>query len=413
MSLDVRTLTASDLPQWLRALNRGFLHAPTVSDEEVEVRRDGMDLDRTQGAYDDGRCVATFRSMPRELTVPGGALLDASAITNVSVNASHRRRGLASRMMANELTASCERGDALAILIAAEHPIYGRFGFGPATTITEWEVDVPRTQLGPFALPDGGRIDFADPAEVLKLGPELHERFRRLTPGAINRTDRWWELSTGAVRIPSADWTEPLFVVYRDTASDRVDGLATYKVEEKWHGMYPDCPLTVSHLIATTPDAERALWRYLLSVDWLTKLRTGNRPPDDLLPDLLGDPRSARVDHSSDFMWLRVLDAPRALAARTYAAPGTLVLDVVDPGGFASGRFRLDVAPDSTASCAPTTASHDLTLPVSSLGALYLGDASAVRLSALGHLTEHRPGSAALADTLFRTPRRPWCPDIF
>lgn len=410
--VDVRTLTGSDLPQWLSAMNVGFLHAPTVADEEVELRRATIDLDRTQGAYDDGRCVATFRSMPRELTVPGGGLLAADAITNVSVSATHRRRGLASRMMANDLAAARERGEALAILIAAEYPIYGRFGFGPATTITEWEVEVARAARPAPAVAEAGRLELLTPAEVLKLGPELHERFRRRTPGAINRTERWWEVTTGKVRMPSEDWKEPLFVLHRD-ATGLPDGLATYRVEDKWHGMLPDCTLTVSNLIATTPDAERALWRHLLSVDWITTVRTGFRAPDDLLPALLTDPRAARVSHSTDFMWLRLLDTPRALSARTYATPGALVLTVDDPAGHASGTFRLDVADDGSATCAPTDATPDLTLPAADLATLYLGDASATRLAALGRLTEHRPGAADRMDTLFRTPRRPWCPDGF
>jgi hypothetical protein len=40
-------------------------------------------------------------------------------------------------------------------------------------------------------------------------------------------------------------------------------------------------------------------------------------------------------------------------------------------------------------------------------------DESALRLPALGRLTEHRAEAARTADTLFRTPRRPWCPDVF
>jgi predicted acetyltransferase len=414
MGLEVRTLEAADLPGWLRAVNTGFLRAPTVSDEEVEVRRQEIDLSRTQGAYDAGRCVATFRSMPREVTVPGGALLDTDAITNVTVTATHRRRGLATRLMANDLRAAKEeRGEALAILIAAEYPIYGRFGFGPATSYTEWFVEVPRAQLRPVPLPEGARIDLAEPAEVRKVGPEVHERFRRRTPGAINRTELWWQLETGEIRNPAQGWTEPMFAVYRD-ATGQATGLATYTVEEKWHGMYPECPLSVRGLIAATPEAEAALWRFLLSVDWVSTVKAGIRAPDDLLPDLLGDPRCAKVDTTADLMWVRVLDPKRALEARTYApAPGALVLDIQDPLGHAAGRYRLEVAADGTAQAAPTTASPDLTLPVASLGALYLGNESVLRLAALGRLAEETPGAAILADALFRTPRRPWCPDIF
>lgn len=52
-------------------------------------------------------------------------------------------------MMAHDLTAAKDRGDVVATLIAAEYPIYGRYGFGPATWTTEWTVDVPRTGLDP------------------------------------------------------------------------------------------------------------------------------------------------------------------------------------------------------------------------------------------------------------------------
>jgi predicted acetyltransferase len=226
--------------------------------------------------------------------VPGGALLDADAITNVTVTATHRRRGLATRLMAHDLRAAKEeRGEALAILIAAEYPIYGRFGFGPATSYTEWFVEVPRAQLRPVPLPEGARIDLADPAEVRKVGPEVHERFRRRTPGAINRTEQWWQLETGEIRIPAQNWTEPVFAVYRD-ATGQATGLATYTVEEKWHGMYPECPLSVRGLIAATPEAETALWRFLLSVDWAPPSRPASAPPTTCSPTSSATPAAPR-----------------------------------------------------------------------------------------------------------------------
>ncbi len=52
-------------------------------------------------------------------------------------------------------------------------------------------------------------------------------------------------------------------------------------------------------------------------------------------------------------------------------------------------------------------------MDIRELGTLYLGDESAVRLAALGRVEELRPGAAARADTLLRTSRRAWCPDIF
>ncbi|MFC4030181.1 GNAT family N-acetyltransferase [Streptomyces polygonati] len=418
MSLEIRTLDESDVAEWLRALNIGFHRPPTeVAATEVARRLSAFDLDRTWGAYDQGRCVGTLRSMAQELTVPGGAVVAASAVTNVSVTATHRRRGLAGRMMTADLAAAKERGEAVSILIAAEYPIYGRYGFGPATWVTDWEVDVPRAALDRrYAGPDdGGRVDLATLAEVRASGPEMFERVRPLTPGAIRRLPWWWERITGEVRFAfEGPWTEPFFAFHRD-AEGRIDGMASWRIKDNhWTGKLPEVEARVEQLVAATPAAERALWLFLLSLDWVNRLNSGLRPPDDVLPLLLGDPRAARIETLADFMWLRLLDTPAALSARTYGGgPASLVLDVRDLAGLAGGRFRLETDAKGAARCTPTAADPDLTLSVRDLGCLYLGDESPTRLAALGRLTEHRDEAARTADTLFRTPRRPWCPDVF
>lgn len=415
MAIDVRVISESDFPAWLSALNTGFLRPPTVSEENVADRRAYMDPLRMRGAFDEGRCVATYRSFPQELTAVGGAPLPAGAISNVTVSATHRRRGLLSRMINDDLAEAKERGDVVSTLIAAEYPIYGRYGFGPAAWITDWSIDVPRAGLDPRASgqpDDGGRVDLADAGDVTKLGPELHDRLRSQRHGVISRNERWWQVLTGTATSHGAPWTEPFHAVYR-SASGEVEGLLTYKADEVWgDAKQPLNTATVLDAIAVTTAAERALWRYVCSIDWITTVRTGYRAPDDLLPLFLPDPRAARIVTQADFLWVRILDTVRALESRTYATSGTLVLDIHDRSSFASGRYRLDATPTGT-TCVPTTRSADLALDVRELGALYLGDESAVRLAALGTVTEETPGAASRTDTLFRTSRRPWCPDVF
>ena len=416
MAAHIRTsLDVSDLPNWLRAMHTGFLRSPDVSKEELEVRRAGIDLDRTQGAFDGDRCVATFRSHDQRLTAVGGADVAADAITNVTVSPTHRRRGLLSRMMEHDLRAAKERGDAVASLLAAEYPIYGRYGFGPATWVTQWSVDVARAGLDPrYAGPaDGGRVDYADADEVRELGPALHERLRAQAHGVIDRTERWWKLNTGQLRFPGDGWpAEPFYVLYR-SPDGTVDGLLVFTTDDRWEGnKRPQDTATVLSLIGVTPAAERALWHFLCSIDWVLHIATGPRAPDDLLPLFLGDPRAARPTTYADYLWLRPLDVPALLETRTYPVSGSLVLDLHDRAGLAGGRYLLDATPDG-ATCAPTTRPADLTMDIGELGTVWLGDESTVRLTALGRAQEERPGAAALADTLLRTPRRPWCPDMF
>jgi predicted acetyltransferase len=149
-----------------------------------------------------------------------------------------------------------------------------------------------------------------------------------------------------------------------------------------------------------------------MEVDYVRVVVAPDRAVDDVAPLLLDDPRAAETVGTADFLWVRVLDAPAALSARTYAVPGRVVLEVTDTLGHAAGRFAVEGGPDG-ATCAPTTESADLTLPVGALGQLLLGDGGAARLAEARLLDEERPGAAARLDAMFTTARSPWCPDWF
>ncbi|MFJ9130979.1 GNAT family N-acetyltransferase [Streptomyces sp. NPDC102340] len=418
-AIDVRAVTEDELPDWCRTLDTGFLRAPTASPQRVAKVRSHFDLARTRAAFAPAggggtRQVATFRSFAQELTVPGGATVPTDAITNVTVSPTHRRRGLLSRMMAADLAEAKERGDVAATLIAAEYPIYGRFGFGPATTTTTWEIDVVRSGLDArWSGPDGGgRVDMADAEEIRKVGPELHTKLRGRVAGLVSRGEQWWQYNTGLWPTPEDPWTEPFYAVYRN-ARGEVEGLVAYRTEARFNDhMQPTCTAKVQDLLALTPTAERALWHFVCSVDWVTVVESGHRAPDDLLPDLLPDPRAARVIQQADLMWVRILDVVRAMEARSYDTSGEIAFEVLDPAGLAGGRFTLTAAPGG-AVCSPGAASPQLTVDVRELGALWLGGESAVRLAALGRIVEHEEGAAAGFGALLRTSRRPWCPDVF
>ncbi|MEU2079058.1 GNAT family N-acetyltransferase [Streptomyces sp. NPDC013489] len=414
MTVDVRAVTESEFPDWQRALRTGFLRPPVVSDEEVADRLPHVDLARTAGAFDGDRIVATFRSFRQEVSTVGGGSLTADAITQVTVSPTHRRRGLLSRMMSQDLAAAKERGDAIATLIAAEYPIYGRYGFGPASSCSEWSVDVRRAGLDPRRSgrpEDGGRIDLTDADEIRKIGPEVHRRLAGVRAGVTDRSPRDWEVGTGR-SVQSDPWREPYYAVYR-SESGEVDGFVAYTSDDKWDdAKQPLNMATVRDLIAVTPAAERALWHYLCSVDWITTVRSGYRAPDDPLPLLLPDPRAAKLLTHADMLWVRVLDVVRVLESRTYPVTDGLVLDLRDRDGFAGGRYRLDASPDG-ASCVRTDESADLALDIAESGVLAFGDESAVRLGRLGRVEELTAGAAARADLLFRTPLRPFSPDIF
>jgi predicted acetyltransferase len=184
-------------------------------------------------------------------------------------------------------------------------------------------------------------------------------------------------------------------------------------VKEEWDDMRANSLLTVVDLAAPTPAAYHALWEFCVNVDWVSRVEAPDRSVDESLGWLLIDGRMAAQKVRFDFVWVRVLDVSAALAARAYAGPGSVVIDVVDPLGLTAGRYLLEAGRDG-AQCTPSDrASADVTLPVSTLGSIYLGGYSLRTLAAAGLVDEHRPGAVATLDAMFRSPVTPWCSTWF
>jgi predicted acetyltransferase len=411
VSVEIRTVEREELPAWQAAMRVGF-HQPRADASRdrlwLDEWADEVDWARIHGAFDDGRVVATYRSFGTPLTVPGGEVA-AGAITNITVSPTHRRRRLLSTLMASDLAASAERGEAVAILIASEYPIYGRYGFGPAADTASYKVDARGAR---FARDGAGEPRLVSAEELVEAAAAVYDAHRRATPGAIERGRRWWERRVGLALAPRDVPGTQHCVVARD-GDGAPAGVLVYHVEEGWEDWRPRATLHVEELFARTPDVEARLWRFACEVDLVATVHAEQRGVDERLPWMLEDARAVRADLLSDFLWVRVLDAPAALGARTYPRAGEVVLGVRDALGYAAGRFALRAGPDGAAECAATDADPDIELDVGALSAAYLGGRSLVTLAAAGWATERRAGALALADAMFRTPVAPWNATMF
>ena len=140
--IEVRAINDAEIADYLRCVGTAFHMGSEVTDERVEFSRTYMnDLSRRFGAFVDGRLCGTTGSFGAELTVPGGRTVPMAAVTQVTVMPTHRRQGLLREMMHTQLRDAVARGEIVAMLIAAEWPIYGRFGYGMAVEAAATVVD--------------------------------------------------------------------------------------------------------------------------------------------------------------------------------------------------------------------------------------------------------------------------------
>jgi predicted acetyltransferase len=403
----VRRIAEDELGAFIDVVRTAFL-SPPASPELVAARRAHTDLDRCLGAYDDhGRLCGATRDFATPLTVPGGELT-AAAVSSVGVLPTHTRQGHLRRLMDAQLAGAAEHGEPVAILIAAEYPIYGRFGYGPATEAAGLRIDATAARWREGTT-GSGSVEIVGSETFAKEIDGLYERARRRHPGHIGGEAAHWAVAAGVVAQHDGgdqkrrDATK---VVWRDEAGEP-QAACSYAIDESWVHNRPSNTLQADAFVAASDRAEREMLRFLATIDWVSEVSVGLRPVDDPAPLALVDGRAARLVDRSDHTWLRVLDAPTTLAGRRYATAGSLVIDVDDPLGYAHGRFRVDAGPDGAA-CTRTTDDADLGVPVGALGAAYLGGHTWDRLAAAGWVDEHRPGAVARASALFAVPRAPW-----
>jgi predicted acetyltransferase len=399
MGIQIRAITPEQSVQFTEVLATAF--GESFTDEERADHDRGFEFDRSMAAFDGDRMVGTGGAYSMDLTLPGLTTVPMGGLTAIAVLPTYRRRGILRAMIGYHFDEAEGRGEMLSGLGASESVIYGRFGYGMATASAEYEID---RRHGAFLHPPagGGHLRLLDPEETAKVVPPLFDRYRLRQPGELSRPQAWWE-----VYARDPDWTRHgdsrHYDVVHESEPGRVDGWISYRIEARWPHGHPSHLVKVRMLVGTTPEAEAALWRYILDLDLATTIRVYDRPVDDPIRWRLADPRRLRTTGIGDQLWIRLLDLPGALAARRYAVEDALVLEVTDAVRPRNqGRFRLEGSPDG-AGCRPTRAEPDLALDVAAAGAVYLGGVSLATLARADRVTELTPGALLRADRMFRS----------
>jgi predicted acetyltransferase len=384
MDFEVRAVDEAGLPTMLEVDRRAFGMAPRKPDHPDSWIR--AHLERTRCGFDAGELVGCSRAYPFELTVPGGALVPAAAVSAVAVQPSHRRRGVLTAMMDALCLDAIEHGEAAAMLTASESVIYGRFGYGLATWRIGCVIDRAHARFT-RPLEDPGRVRMLDYDEALKSFPDAYDRARRLRAGMVSRPDYWW---------PECYWDEPgrvFFDVVHEDEHGEIDAFAAYEITGGWGAGLTERRVTVLDFQSMNAGARSALWRYLLGIDLVSTVAAANLPVDEALRFMLVDGRRLRTEYLNDGLWILPIDIAALLEARTYATDGLLALEV-------DGE-RLALDSDGGRAAVAKTDRADLSCSRATLGAAYLGGNTWSTLAGAGLVDEHTPGALTRADVMF------------
>ena len=408
MTLEVITPTTDEqMAAHRQAINTAFGEIPGTNDQTmIEQQRALIEDFHTVSVLDDGEIIGGLFAAEFNLTLPGGLRVPAAALAGVGINPARTGRGGLRAMMEEHLHRCVNRGLAASTLWASESGLYGRFGYGAATTMAIHELSIAGAAFSDPTV-DSGHVDIVfDPREARRLVTEIYAANTLRTSGSTTRSEAWWDMIFGS---PDG-WLSPgprLTVVHWNSGGEP-DGYAFYKVVDPHGGDSWICDglVSVREFVGLTILAERALLEHLKAIPLCRRIRFDMTPSGPLLRHQLSDPRQFHQIEAHDGLWVRPLDVPWLLRERDYLTSGQVSLEIADPiFPDQRGPWLLHVE-DEVATVSPTKSS-DLVLTPEQLGATLFGD---TRVSELVDAGQIDGDSAALEqlDLLLLTRRRPF-----
>jgi predicted acetyltransferase len=355
--------------------------------------------------FENGRAVGGAGVYAFDLTIPGGHVR-CGGVTAVGVHPTHRRRGLLRKMMTAQLEDMRQREEPVGALWASEDTIYGRYGYGQASHRLDMRAPKAVTELRGDLPPREGVVRFVDTDEALRVFPRIYERSRRLTTGFTSRSRTWWESRTLGDRPEHRRGGGPLNHVLLELEG-KPAAYALYRIAQsqtEWKRT-----LRVIEAIGDDGAPMREIWRFLLGVDWMDEIQARLLSIDHPLRHFVARPRLLGLT-VNDGLWVRIVDVPAALGARSYAADGRVTLEVVTDPYF---RENVGVWTIADGRVRRSSRRPDVRLDIEMLGSVFLGGFSFDELARGERLEEAARGGLARADVMFRTARAPWSPEIF
>ena len=399
MTTDIRVLDSEDdliaAANVFRTAMVGFPPLANLSPGQISTL---LEPGRTIGAFVDEQLVGTADAVTSGLTLPGGSIVDHAAVTHIAVLPTFTRQGVATDLVRHQLHDIAARGEAVASLRASEATIYGRYGYGVASSSQSVEVQTARAALRP-GVGAGGPVRLLDAARAWEVLPRICTDNRPSRPGTVDRADVWWH----GLRVRTESTPGPRYVaVHGEPGAE--SGFARYRPinTDTWF-VSDQRTVVVEDFFAPTTEAYLGLLRFLLGLDLIDRVVFWMLPVDDPLPWLLLDRRAARITAVHDETWLRVVDVKKALAARRYAGRDAVTVAIND-SLLQTNSVSMTITPDGVEQ---TDRHPDLHVGVEGLATVLLGGVTWRSVAVSGLASADDPAAFDLADRLFAVRQAP------
>ncbi|HEX5724957.1 MAG TPA: GNAT family N-acetyltransferase [Longimicrobiaceae bacterium] len=365
-------------------------------------------------AEEDGRLVGACQLLWLRQWI-GGEPLRVMGLAAVAIAPTHRRRGLAGRMLVAGFEHARERGDVASALYPFRASFYEELGYGLAGEAHQY-------QLPPSLLPDDkqgrlrvlmvdGEADEAAMHAVYREAARVHQT------GQLERTPRSWKSVWGR--------EDQAAVLYRGEGG-KPEGYAIVRYRA-------DLPvdrrfLEVEERVWLTIGAQRGIYAWLSTLGDQWRELVYRAHPEEGFGDRISEPRLPLLANPGWGLWFpsatllrgpmfRLLDVCEALRARNVVGDVelTLVLEVDDehipenrgPWRVRVAHGRMEVEPHTGGA-----ADARLRLPVDTLSRIYIGALAPWQAVAGGLAEIDRPELIRTLDHALLVPK-PWTFDRF
>ena len=391
----------------LEAFNGVVKYVFANSSPDPVPEEDALKAEWTTAAFHKGKIVATSGGYPFVMRF-NGKPISVDGVTAVGTEPGFRRRGLVREMVTRRLHAVHEHEEQSAsILWASMGAIYQRFGYGLGSSQIQCKFDPRYTQFQ-FPSEVDGYVRIVTEEEGAPLIRKLYSQFIEERTLDLERDDDlWWKNYFGSKKRLS-------YCAIYFNANDEPEGFVAYNTStyRPPPDGGPDQSLSVRDFIYLNIQAYRALWEFIREHDLVGKVEM-NVPVDEPAINMLLEPRAMRLA-LSDGIWLRIVDAAKALTQREYSLPGQVVLEIHNDREcpWNERRFQLETDGETT-EVAETNKSPQLTISPNGLASLMSGNANLSELSRVGRADVADRSQVRYLDHMFSTKYRPFCRNGF